>query len=193
MSLLEMQAFLFRSVTANGLVSRMIDDGILRDPAATTDMVSGVSSLADFSLEARLQARRMGQVYELLYCLENSVRELVERTLRESLGPEAWWDQGVDEAIRKGAEKRKQDDLRARWHGPRGESLLNYVDFPQYAEIIVARWSEFEVLIGDKDWLANYFGEMNRTRRALAHTGTLTEADVERMELRVREWVRVVG
>jgi hypothetical protein len=39
----------------------------------------------------------------------------------------------------------------------------------------------------------NHFGEMNRTRRALAHTGTLTETDVERVDFRVREWLRVVG
>jgi hypothetical protein len=31
------------------------------------------------------------------------------------------------------------------------------------------------------------------TRRALAHTGQLTAADVERMEVRVRDWLRVVG
>jgi hypothetical protein len=34
---------------------------------------------------------------------------------------------------------------------------------------------------------------MNPTRRAPAHTRDLTEFDVERMEMRVREWLRVVG
>ena len=135
----------------------------------------------------------MGRFYELLHCLENSVRELVERTLSEKLGPEKWWGEGVPESIRKSAEKRRQDDLKAPWHGPRGESVIVYVDFPQYADIIVDNWEHFEDLIGDQDWLVNYFSEMNRTRRALAHTGTLTETDVERMEFRVREWVRVVG
>jgi hypothetical protein len=39
---------------------------------------------------------------------------------------------------------------------------------------------------------SNYFAEVNRTRRALANTGTLTETDVKLMEFRVRERVRVV-
>jgi len=135
----------------------------------------------------------MGEVYELLYCLENSVRELVEGVLKEAYGFDKWWTEGVPEAIRKPAEKRKEDDLKARWHGPRGESPINYVDFPQYAEIMVERWAHFEQLLGDKDWVVNYFAELNRSRRALAHTGSLTESDVERMGIRVRDWLRVVG
>ena len=135
----------------------------------------------------------MGDVYQLLYCLENSIRELIESTLRESLGAENWWKDGVSEQIRKSAEKRRDDDAKARWHGPRGTSLLAYVDFPQYADIILASWENFEPLLGDDSWVRYYFEELNRTRRALAHTGRLTEADVERMEVRVRDWLRVVG
>jgi hypothetical protein len=135
----------------------------------------------------------MGDVYELLYCLENSIRELIESTLREALGADKWWDGGIDSNIRRAAEKRRDDDAKARWHGPRGDSLLAYVDFPQYADIIIAQWAHFEALLGDQAWVRYYFEELNRTRRALAHTGRLTEADVERMEVRVRDWLRVVG
>ncbi len=134
----------------------------------------------------------MGRVYELLYCLENSIRELIETTLKEDLGQD-WWVNGVGPSIRKGAEKRADDDKRARWHGPRGDSLLVYVDFPQYGDIILSQWSLFEPVLGDQDWVTAYFAELNRTRRALAHTGRLTEADVERMDVRVRDWLRVVG
>jgi hypothetical protein len=47
--------------------------------------------------------------------------------------------------------------------------------------------------LGDKDWGENYFKEMNRTRRALAHTGQLSQHDVEWLEMRVSQWLRVVG
>lgn len=149
-------------------------------------------TIDSFSREAREQAAAMGRVYELLYCLENSIRELIETTLTEDLGQE-WWVKGVNPSIRKGAEKRSEDDARARWHGPRGNSLLVYVDFPQYRDIILSQWSLFEPVLGDEDWVTAYFSEFNRTRRALAHTGRLTEADVERMDVRVRDWLRVVG
>jgi hypothetical protein len=190
----EVQAFFYRAVTTNGRVEALVREGQVIDVGSRSGAeVTSPSALEDFSFNARVQARRMGDVYELLYCLENSVRELIESTLREVFGPETWWSEGVPERLRKAAEKRKQDELKARWHGPRGESLLNYVDFPQYGDVIVAQWDHFDELIGDQDWLVNYFAEMNRTRRSLAHAGTLTETDVERMEFRVREWLRVVG
>jgi hypothetical protein len=180
----ELQAFLFRSVAINRHL------GI----EAPTDIAApSVETISRFSLEAQAQAASMGKVYELLYCLENSIRELIESTLKDEFGPTRWWDEGLDSSVKKGAEKRAADDAKARWHGPRGESLLSYVDFPQYADIIEAQWALFEPLLGDRDWVAYYFAELNRTRRALAHTGRLNAADVERMEVRVRDWLRVVG
>ncbi len=181
----DLQAFFFRAMAANRSLG-------IDTPTASASIV-GQSAIEQFSEEARTRAAAMGQVYELLYCLENSIRELVEATLREAFGADTWWTDGVDPAIRKIAEKRQVDDQKARWHGPRGESLLAYVDFPQYGEIIVGQWQHFEPLLGDQAWVNYYFAELNRTRRALAHTGTLTGADVERMEIRVRDWLRVVG
>lgn len=180
----DLQAYLYRVLAVN----KQMDIG---EPTLTADRSDEV--IQSFSAAAREQARFMGDVYQLLYCLENSVRELIESTLKEAIGVEKWWEAGVDGAIRKSAEKRRSDDAKARWHGPRGDSLLSYVDFPQYADIIDAQWEHFESLLGDKAWVAYYFEEMNRTRRALAHTGSLTQADVERMEMRVRDWLRVVG
>lgn len=178
-----LQAYLYRALNVNRSFS--LAESVAEDNKAST--------IASFSETARAQARFMGDVYELLYCLENSIRELVESTLRESLGAEKWWEDGVSQQIRKAAEKRRDDDAKARWHGPRGASLLAYVDFPQYADIILGKWEHFEPLLGDESWVKYYFEELNRTRRALAHTGRLTEADVERMEVRVRDWLRVVG
>jgi hypothetical protein len=179
----EIQAFLFGALRINRA------QGIDQSLAAAVEP----SAIASFSESARAQARFMGDVYELLYCLENSIRELIESTLREALGVDTWWESGVAEPIRRIAEKRRDDDQKSRWHGPRGDSILSYVDFPQYAEIITAQWGYFEALLGDDAWVRHYFEELNRTRRALAHNGRLTEADVERMEVRVRDWLRVVG
>ncbi|WP_162242497.1 Swt1 family HEPN domain-containing protein [Yonghaparkia sp. Root332] len=179
----ELQAFLFRALNVNRATN--VTEAIRNADRPST--------IANFSEASRAQAGFMGDVYELLYCLENSIRELIESTLRDALGAETWWSIGVDPTIRKSAERRRDDDARSRWHGPRGNSLLSYVDFPQYADIILSQWPHFEGLLGDQAWVKYYFEELNRTRRALAHTGRLTEADVERMEVRVRDWLRVVG
>ena len=191
----ETQAYLYRVVTTQVRVQEMIDEGLLLAAPGAAERRGRAqrSALDDFGPDARVEARRMGEVYELLYCLENSVRELIRTSLLERLGPEQWWDEGVPEKIRKSAESRARDDERAPWHSPRGDSLLVYIDFLQLGEIIRHRWEDFEDLLGDQAWVENYFKEMNRTRRALAHTGSLTQHDVDYMEMRVRQWLMVVG
>ncbi len=186
-----LQAFLFRAATANARVADMIEEGLLMDPPPIGTRL-GSTVLDEFDMDARIKAKRMGRIYELLFCLENSMRELIERTLKESESLTDWID-GIEADILKSARKREEQDQEARWHGPRGESIFNYLDFPDLGEIILDRWEDFQDLLGDRRWVERYFSEMNPTRRALAHTGDLTDFDVERMEMRVREWLRVVG
>jgi hypothetical protein len=185
------QAFLYRAATANARVASMIEEGVLMDsPPIGSRRDPAV--LDEFDMDARIKAKRMGRIYELLFCLENSMRELIERTLKEA-DTLADWTDGINENILRSARKREEQDQEARWHGPRGESILNYLDFPDLGGIILDRWDDFQDLLGDRRWVERYFSEMNPTRRALAHTGDLTDFDVERMEMRVREWLRVVG
>lgn len=187
-----MQAFLYRVVTTNTTLERLTQEGVIREPVGTAVDTPATGALDFFSADERRIARRMGRIYELLYCFENSVRELIETTLRDTLA-EKWWDGGVPEDIRKKADNRRRQDEKARWHGPRGQSPLNFVDFPELGTIITERWTDFEDLIGDKDWVEHYFDDMNQSRRAVGHTGEMNEHAVQRMELFVREWLLVVG
>jgi len=186
-----LQAFLYRGLTTTNLVITLIEDGSLIEPPAQP-ATGGPTVLDEFNMPARVKAKRMGRIYELLFCLENSMRELIGRTLKEVPELEDWTE-GIEPGILKKARKREEQDEAARWHGPRGDSVLGFLDFPDLGQIILDRWDDFQDLFGDRPWVERYFSEMNPTRRALAHTGDLTEFDVERMEMRVREWLRVVG
>lgn len=186
------QAFLFRAAAANGRVADMVDRGELLAPESPTATVDP-TPVDDFSLAIRIEARRMAVVYQLLFCFENSVRELIEDRLKEGYGYDDWWGQGVPDAIRVKAEKLKAKERQAPWHGPRGGTLLAFVDFPELADIVTERWEHFEDLLGKSEWVSSLFSEMNQSRRAIAHTGVLSQFDVERLELRVRDWLRVVG
>lgn len=187
----KLQAFLYQAMTVNVRVAGMIEEGQLAEPSAPGSPGGG-TVLDEFSMEARTKAKRMGRTYELLFCLENSMRELIERTLKEVEDLNEWTD-GIKPDILANARNREGQDEAARWHGPRGQSILSYLDFPDLGAIILHRWDDFADLLGDRRWVEGYFREMNPTRRALAHTGDLTEFDVQRMEMRVQEWLRVVG
>lgn len=187
------QAFLFRAATANSRVEEMVGQGQLLGPVASTTPADGAEALQHFSFAIRAEARRMARTYELLFCFENSVRELIEDRLKEAYGVELWWPDGVPEDIRRSAERLKNKEQQTPWHGPRGGTLLAFVDFPVLARIITERWEHFEDLLGKTGWVESVFDEMNQSRRAVAHTGVLSQHDVEWMELRVRDWLRAVG
>jgi hypothetical protein len=188
----QVQAFLFRAASVNERLNQLSDEGQLATPALPAGP-SESNATSDFSFAIQLEAKRMARVYELLFCFENSVRELIEDRLKEAYSVETWWSDGVPEEIRKKALKMKLREQQAPWHGPRGGTSLAFVDFPVLSQIITDRWEHFEDLLGKSDWVANLFDEMNQSRRAIAHTGVLSPFDVERMELRVRDWLRVVG
>jgi hypothetical protein len=188
----DVQAFLFRAATANGRVEEMVQRGQLLGAEAPAAAADG-DALDRFSFAIRVEARRMARVYELLFCFENSVRELIEDRLKEAYDVDTWWLQGVPDDIRRNAERLKDKEQQTPWHGPRGGTLLAFVDFPILSRIITEQWEHFEDLLGKPAWVENVFDEMNQSRRAIAHTGVLSQHDVERMELRVRDWLRAVG
>lgn len=188
----ELQAFLFRAATGNVAVEELVERGELLGPERPADPTRS-TPLDDFSFAIRVEAGRMARVYELLFCFENSVRELIESRLKEAFGIDGWWAEGVPEDLRTKASKLEQREKRTPWHGPRGGTLLAYVDFPDLGRIITEGWQHFEDLLGQAEWVKNLFDETNQTRRAIAHTGVLSQHDIERMELRVRDWLRVVG
>jgi hypothetical protein len=186
------QAFLFRAASVNGRIDELVDEGRLL-ASRPREAMDEQQPTSDFSFAIQLEAKRMAVVYELLFCFENSVRELIEDRLKEAYSVESWWSEGVPEGIRKNADKLKLKERQTPWHGPRGGTMLAFVDFPVLAQIISDRWEHFEDLLGRADWVENLFNEMNQSRRAIAHTGVLNQFDVERMELRVRDWLRIVG
>lgn len=142
----KLQAFLYQAMTANVRVAGMVEDGQLAEPPAPGSP-GGRTVLDEFSIEARTKAMRMGRTYELLFCLENSMRELIERTLKEVEDLNEWTD-GIKPDILANARNREEQDEAARWHGPRGESILSYLDFPDLGAITLHRWDDFADLLG---------------------------------------------
>ena len=50
-----------------------------------------IAEYKQFPEELRAEAAKMSELYEVFYCLENSIRQLVEEMLLEVEGPD-WWN-----------------------------------------------------------------------------------------------------
>ena len=133
--------------------------------------------------------KRMAErVYPLLYIFENSVRDLIERVLKATYGPE-WWTKAVPKKVRETAASHLEAEKDDPWHNARGGRELDYVLLTQLSTIIKARWADFEAFFPSQGWVESLItSDMNVSRRVLAHMTSLHENDVKNIEAAFRKW-----
>ena len=187
-----LRAFLFRSLMFEAEAQAFRNAGVRVgvDEREAEDALLN-ESLASFSLSVRNEALRMARLYAIIYCFENSVRDLIKSRLSEAQAD--WWQVLVPQRIRRTAESRQEDTEKNSWlEGARTE-MLGFVDFGGLAEIVVNNWSLFEDLVPSQHWLHQRFDELERARNFIAHNRMLNQAEFDRLEMYVGDWNRQVG
>ena len=148
-------------------------------------------ALAPFDLLMRNDALRMSRLYAILYCFENSVRELIQTRLADV--DVDWWSKLVPMRVNKLAQSRQEDAQKNSWLEGVSSDLLGFVDFGGLSDIITNNWSIFEDLIPSQHWLKQRFDEMERARNFVAHNRMLAPLEFSRLEMYVNDWNRQVG
>lgn len=122
---------------------------------------------------------RMKQAYELLFRLENSLRQLIEQELKKQFGEaEAdWWEKGATHHAKEES-NRNQRDPRWKWHEPMKTSPLNYVDFGTLHDIIVNKNSGiFEKILGPQATFSANLKNLEMPRIIIAHNNVLSQEE----------------
>ena len=130
----------------------------------------------------------MAQNYIILYCLENSIRELIVKRLEEEHGDD-WWTQVVPEAVRKNAEKNKKKE-QASGITPRSTEDIDFTNFGELGEIIKANWETFGDMLRDIRAVEKILALLNSLRAPIAHCKALAEDEELRLNLGLRDWFR---
>jgi Swt1-like HEPN len=136
----------------------------------------------------RHDAAVMAQHFELFYCLENSIRDLIRVRLEEK-DPKTWWDQLVPQAVRDNAEKNRIREIQT-GVTPRSDDLLSYINFGELGEIIKANWTLFSDTFSDLKAVETTLARLNTLRAPIAHCSMLAEDEVLRLRLSLRDWFR---
>jgi len=137
-------------------------------------------------------ARTMANVYIAIAAFENSVRTLISNVLLEQVG-ENWWESCVSEKIRERAQQKREEEEKVRWHVQRGEDPINYTQMPDLISILRQNWPRFEPYIPTIEWAASLVDVIERSRNVIMHSGMLSRADVERVGINIRDWIKQVG
>jgi hypothetical protein len=156
------------------------------------DEVAGKTSLELLDERFIEPARRMATVYTAIAAFENTVRDLVRRTLLDEYGAD-WWEEHVSANVRAKTTKRQEDEAKHRFHTQRGDNPIDFVDFGDLLNVIRANESLFEPFIPSPEWARGVFDAIERSRNVIMHSGTLDQEDIERVGVNLRDWVRQVG
>lgn len=143
-----------------------------------------------FDHALRVQAAEMGEHYEMFFCLETSIRNLLAETLESSHG-EAWWDTCVPEATKVNVDSNIQRE-RESGVSPRSDRDIDYTTFGELGEIVRKNWEDFDTTFSNQKAFSKIMTNLNQLRGPIAHSSPLAEDEVVRLELAVRDWFRLM-
>jgi hypothetical protein len=143
-----------------------------------------------FSHKLRAEAEAMATHYSIFYCLENSIRSLIDERLTEASGAD-WWN--AKDVVPPSVVKNCADNHRRELETgvtPRSENMIDYSTFGELGEILRQNWDFFGGTFRDKGAVGRILHSLNTLRGPIAHCKALAEDEVLRLHLALRDWFR---
>jgi len=145
-----------------------------------------------FEQSARSEAASMSGHYELFYCLEISIRKLISEALFESAGAN-WWDSGkIPPNIVKEVSERSQKEIDSGFTS-RSENPIDYTTFGELSVIITSNWDLFTTIFNSRRAVERVMSSLNVLRGPIAHCCPMSEDEIVRLRLAVKDWFRMIG
>lgn len=190
-SKIKLKEFLFNGLLLEDSLDRLENEGISVREGVKLKTVSRIEE-SDFSPRIIYNASKMSSVFTVFFCLENSVRELIQERLAERYGA-SWWNDEVPKKIKEGVEKLKNKEKENRYHAQRAANNIGYTFFGQLCQIIIHKWEDFSDLFPDQHWVNSRFNDLEMSRNIIMHTGVLPDIEIDRIESICRDWLKQVG
>lgn len=143
-----------------------------------------------FSEAVRAEAFKMREHYELFYCLEKSIRTLVSEKLQANFGA-TWWDDAVPVGVRDNVKKNIQRERDA-GVSRRSKQHIDYTTFGELGEIVRANWQAFSDTFSTVKAFTRVMESLNVLRGPIAHCCPLAVDEVDRLQLAVKDWFRLM-
>ncbi len=143
-----------------------------------------------FDSSLRSEASKMAEHYEIFYCLEKSIRELISETLESEYG-ESWWDTHVPESVRDNVKKNIKRELDSGMT-LRSDAEIDFTSFGELGEIVKKSWSSFGAIFSSEKAFTKIMTSLNMLRGPIAHCCPLAEDEVVRLQLTFKDWFRLM-
>lgn len=143
-----------------------------------------------FSERVRREAAQMAGHYEIFYCLEKSIRDLVCDRLEAEHGA-AWWNTVVPQTVRDNVKKNIQREEES-GVTIRSTREIDYTTFGELGEIVRANWQTFSDTFNNDKAFTKIMGSLNLLRGPIAHCSPLADDEVARLRLTLKDWFRLM-
>ena len=144
-----------------------------------------------FEKEVRQEAAQMARHYELFYCLEQAIRKLILEAMEEAAGP-GWWEEKIPQQIRDEVKKLTKNEIDS-GVTRRSDRPIDYTTFGQLSIIISSNWILFETIFKSPRAVEKVMSSLNLLRGPIAHCCPLSEDEIDRLHLTVKDWFRMIG
>lgn len=144
-----------------------------------------------FPEHIRREAEGMARHYEIFYCLETSIRQLIADRLKEEVGTD-WWEKSVPEQIRKNAEDNRRKESETGMT-PRSDEIIDSTTFGELGQIISANGKIFGDTFRDLKAVSRVLSSLNSLRSPIAHCCPLAEDEISRLQISLKDWFRQMG
>jgi hypothetical protein len=153
---------------------------------------SPIDYYPQFEQDVRLEAATMARHFEVFYCLERSIRGLISETFQDALGA-AWWDSGkIPIGIAAGVKDRQQRELDSGM-SRRSDAAIDYTTFGELSVIITSNWGIFGTVLKSPKAVERVMNNLNMLRGPIAHCCPVSDDEVLRLQLTVKDWFRLIG
>lgn len=145
-----------------------------------------------FNASVRAEAALMSRHYEVFYCLEKTIRELVSQTIEAAEKTPDWWQSSrVPVSMKTDVAGRMQKELDSAMTR-RSSEELDYTTFGELSQIITSNWDIFGGLFSSRKAVERVMASLNSLRGPIAHCSPLAEDEILRLQLTVRDWFRLM-
>lgn len=143
-----------------------------------------------FPEAVRREAAEMAAHYELFYCLERSIRVLVNEKLETAHGA-TWWDTAVPQIVKDNAKKNMQREAES-GATVRSTREIDYTTFGELGDIVRANWQTFSDTFNNEKAFSKVMNSLNLLRAPIAHCSALAPDEVVRLKLTLKDWFRLM-
>ncbi len=135
------------------------------------------------------KAKIMADFYVLYYSLENTIRRLISGRLQEKYGLD-WWEDKVPNGVKNGVSEKQRKEKETPM-SIRADDPLCYTNFGELIDILNANWSDFSDTIRSQRAMQQVLTQFNLIRNVIAHSNDLSEDEISRLKLLIKDWFRI--